>query len=295
MNKIPEATEYPPIRYSITNAAIDQLREKHAVVHDAWTEDGYKKVSEAIKELTKLRNDIERTRKAIKKPALEYGRKIDTEAKRITARLVEIEKPHREAKEHKDAELRAREEARRDAINKRIAHMTKLCTHSVGQPSDKIESIIEELCGIDVSDEALFGEYTNEAGQTQQEALDKLQELLQAAEDRERINDQLEIERAEIEIQRKANEAKEAELAGMQAEIEKFKTAENERKEQQAREERRKREEAKAKKEALLLYKKRAESMAVLKEIVGEQAEALLRAICDEQVPHIRFDEGSKP
>jgi len=95
-----------PQRYAITDAAIASMREtfmplKIIGVNDA---DGYKKVHEARMVVKNHRVSVEKVRKELKADALEYGRKVDAEAKRITALLEPIESHLSDQEEAIDAE-----------------------------------------------------------------------------------------------------------------------------------------------------------------------------------------------
>lgn len=80
-------------KYNITDAAISQLRDKYLalVVKDCADKKGYERVHEARMDIVKRRTSVEKTRKDLKAESLEYGRRVDAEAKRITALLEPIE------------------------------------------------------------------------------------------------------------------------------------------------------------------------------------------------------------
>lgn len=123
----------PIVEYNVSDAAISKLKEKYDGL-TAETPQGYKEVVLAIAETRTLRVAVEKTRVELKADALAYGRKVDTEAKRITAALMEIEEPLKLAKqavddekerirwEKEQEELRAREaeEAAKRAEEERI-------------------------------------------------------------------------------------------------------------------------------------------------------------------------------
>lgn len=79
--------------YSITDAAIAKLNTEYMAltVKGVNDKDGYAIVSAARKDIKSRRVEVEKTRKKLKEDALEYGRAVDKEAKRITAMLEPIE------------------------------------------------------------------------------------------------------------------------------------------------------------------------------------------------------------
>lgn len=82
------------IEYSETEAALATLVEKYrGVVFDVTTYEGMKDAKASRKELQGYRIALEKTRIAIKAPALKRAQEIDTEARRITTALVDLEQP----------------------------------------------------------------------------------------------------------------------------------------------------------------------------------------------------------
>lgn len=100
------------VDYSITDAAIAGLREKYTGLKVSDT-DSRKQVSEAIQDVSGLRTSVEEKRKNLKEDALAWGKKVDAEAKRITALLLEIEEPLKIERRNFDA---IKEEEKRKKI-----------------------------------------------------------------------------------------------------------------------------------------------------------------------------------
>lgn len=107
------------VEYSVSDAAIDKLRERYTGLTIANTAD-YERVRVGIGELRDIRVQVEKTRVELKADALAYGRKVDAEAKRITSLLLEIEEPLKLEKQKVDEEKarvkREKEEAERAKI-----------------------------------------------------------------------------------------------------------------------------------------------------------------------------------
>jgi len=80
-------------RFNITDAAIAKLNADYMAltVQDASDDNGYKVIKTARMDIVHLRGKVEKTRVALKAESLEYGRRIDGEAKRIMALLEPIE------------------------------------------------------------------------------------------------------------------------------------------------------------------------------------------------------------
>ena len=111
------------VEYSVSDAAIDKLRERYSGLTIASTAD-YERVRLGIGEIRDIRVQVEKTRVELKADALAYGRKVDAEAKRITAMLLEIEEPLKLEKQKVDDEKarvkREKEEAERRRIEEEL-------------------------------------------------------------------------------------------------------------------------------------------------------------------------------
>lgn len=79
--------------YNITDAAIEKLKADYMKisVKDVNDKEGYDLAHTARMDVKGRRVDVEKKRKKLKEDALEYGRAVDKEAKRITALLEPIE------------------------------------------------------------------------------------------------------------------------------------------------------------------------------------------------------------
>lgn len=111
------------VEYSVSDAAIEKLRERYSGLTIANTAD-YERVRVGIGEIRDIRVQVEKTRVELKADALAYGRKVDAEAKRITALLLEIEEPLKLEKQKVDDEKarvkREKEEAERRRIEEEL-------------------------------------------------------------------------------------------------------------------------------------------------------------------------------
>lgn len=81
------------IVYNVTDSAIAKMREECLVLQVKGIDDaeGYEIVKRAHIEVKAKRAEVENKRKELKADSIEFGRKVDAEAKRISSKLAEIE------------------------------------------------------------------------------------------------------------------------------------------------------------------------------------------------------------
>lgn len=170
----------PPVKFNLTDAALTELKNKHELVESK----DYKDLTQGIAECRNMRVGIETHRKELKKDSLDYGRKVDAEAKRITASIEEVEQPMKAAKAKIDAEKEREREAKRvqedqriDRHKQGIAHIQYMPVERIGSGIMKIEETIEVLQNKDTSSE-IFEEFHLEATEAKVQAIQKLRELI---------------------------------------------------------------------------------------------------------------------
>lgn len=201
------------IKFSVTDQAIAELKQKFTGLVVSFGDiKGYKDLAAAISEIRGKRTEVEATRKELKADALEYGRKVDAEAKRITAALEEIEHPLKGMKEAYDAEVdrvkaeKAKQEAARIAgIHAKIAYINSAPVKATGKDSAGIKEALEALQAYPINDD--FQELSDQADVAKSEAVAALQQML--------------IEREAFEVaetERKAKEAAELEARRVESE-----------------------------------------------------------------------------
>lgn len=102
-------------KFSPSDVAIARMAEQYMplAIRDVNDAAGFKQVHEARMVVKSHRVEVEKTRKALKADALEYGRKVDAEAKRLTGLLEPIE-AHLEVEEMRinEEKYRIKNEAR---------------------------------------------------------------------------------------------------------------------------------------------------------------------------------------
>ena len=114
-----DTEETPVVRYSVTDAAIAELRTRLTGL-TATSKDGYRACVKGIAETRKLRGEVEKRRVTLKADALAWSRKVDGEAKRITSALLEIEEPLRLSKEEHDESIARMEREEAEAEQRRL-------------------------------------------------------------------------------------------------------------------------------------------------------------------------------
>lgn len=231
------APETAVAEYSITEAALAELRERHGnAVFDLRTVAGNKAARAARQELVALRSNLEQKRKDLKQPVLELGKRIDDEAKRITAEILKLEKPideqikadeqrrdaerkareEEEARRAEEARLHAQQEAKRiSAIQMRIADLNTYVVATTGKSSAEIDEILDELQSMDMT---TFEEFQGRADVVRLGVVAALVTIKDAAEKNEAEQARLKAEREEQErVMREQREAEERVLAERRA------------------------------------------------------------------------------
>lgn len=218
------------VTYSRTEAAIAELRKKYAgATYDLTTVAGDKAARAGRLELVTLRANLEKKRKELKAPALEFGKKIDSEAARLTTEIVALEEPIdkqiKADEQRREDERRAKEAAeaaRRKVHIDAIAKITGYVEQAADLSAERIGKGIAYLQGLDLSG---FEEFADEAAATRTRTIAALEALRSKAVAREEEAARLEaqrIEQARVAIrkeeQAKAEKEAREKLAAEQAE-----------------------------------------------------------------------------
>jgi hypothetical protein len=194
------------VQYTKTEAALAELRKKYKdATFDLTTTKGDKEARAARLELVTLRGVLEKRRKEFKKPALEFGQKIDAEAARITAEIKALETPIDE-QIVADENRRATEKAERERIeaeriaghHQRLAVMRSCATRAHGLPSARIANGIAQVEAIMLGVTA-WEEFAEDAATAKDETLTAMRAMFNTAKAHED-------EQARVEAQRLENE-----------------------------------------------------------------------------------------
>ena len=216
------------VEYSATEAALADLAQKYkGVVFNVTAPEGMKSAKEARKELAGYRIALEKTRVAIKAPALKRTQEIDTEARRIATAISALEEPidaqiyNEEKKVQIAAEAAAKAEAERIAAEQaaiKAEEERKLAEERAALAAERAKLEAEERASrerIEAEERAARMKIEEEA---RQERLAR-----QAREEVERMKRQeeearLKAERDKLEAERRAvEEAKRKEQAEAEA------------------------------------------------------------------------------
>lgn len=227
-------------KFNLTDAAIDDLKSKYMplTINGIVDKEGYKVVNEARKVVKKYRIDIDKRRKELNADALEYQRRINGEARRITALLEPIEnhlaleeKKIDDEKERIRREKEIAEAARiQDRINKILSLNFRF--NGVYYISNFVDDFTEEeitITAIELktfTDEAFEAFVMNaaviyQADNERKAAIEIAKKEQQQREEIERKaeNERLEKQRKEQQEQAKALQEQQAEIARQAKEI----------------------------------------------------------------------------
>ncbi len=206
--------------FTKTEAALVELRKRYGgKLYEIAKPAGMKEAKEDRAVVRAYRVDLEKSRKAEKQEALDYGRLLDGEAKRITAKLVELEAPINEQIKKREDFLEKKRQAKVDAEEKRVQDILDRITEirgaitavqSMGVPaSEKVQEFIDDIEKIQVDDS--FAEFIEQAQDAKTATLATLRLSLSASVKREDELVRLADEHAELEQLRSEQEARETE------------------------------------------------------------------------------------
>ncbi len=205
-----ESIETMPVRYSVTDAGIATLRNELTGLK-ADTPAGYDEVRRGIAQVRGLRTGIEKRRVELKADALSWGRKVDSEAKRLTAQLLEIEEPLKVEKATVDD---AKERAAR-AEQDRIAAEEKSARHAVEARLKAVRDA--EAAKLKAEREELDWRRAILLREQQAEMARQKAEQDRIAAEEKAARDRIEAERRQVEAERRAVEVEKIRLAQEEA------------------------------------------------------------------------------
>ena len=234
------------VEYDVPTAAVEDMAKRFAPLEITDTA-SYKEVTSAIAEVRTLRITVEKKRVELKRDALEYGRKVDSEAKRITAMLSPIENEligKKQVEDNRKEAVRQEkiriEEERVGSIKQKIFLIRRRAVGIINLDTDKLSDLAMELDEIEI-DEKKYAEFAAEAQQAKADAIDS---VMAAFDIRQKFDAEEAARKAENERLAKVRQEQEAEakrLADIQAKLDaeqnKFeaeKKAEQDRKDREA-------------------------------------------------------------
>lgn len=277
----------------------------------------YQIVLRGHKRFVKARTSIEKVRKGLKAPALEYGKKVDTIAKEFQSKIKPFEdKLLEQRKAVEDNEARKQREAE-EAEEKRIADIKSKLEDIKNLPLSMMlktaQEITDTLCNIVSIEKEEFQEFYEEAIDLVvkvREQLTQLRDNKELVENAKKLQDEAEVEarrlkeledkklqdeKAEFEAERakfqQQKEAFEAQQRAVQEEADR-KEAERLADELQAKQEAERADREKQKELNLKEAKRQTfEYLFANLEISSIVAEQLLSLIIDNKVPHTRWED----
>jgi len=209
-----------PVDFSsidVTDEALSMLKEKYGQVPDCSTKEGYAIAKEGLAIFRTLRSKVEARRKELNSDAVDYKKRVDFEAKRITEFVVAIEEPLKEARQAED-EVKAeekrlaaeKEEKRVAAIENDINTIRNVILDCHGKTSFELLGIIQALNATEIEMER-FAEHTPVAEAAKIEAVKKLEELREQAMENEKADEDRKAEDARLAEERRKFEDEQAE------------------------------------------------------------------------------------
>ena len=209
-------------KYNVTDAAIAKLNADYMALAVKGVDDkaGYEVVKTARIDIKKRRVEVEKTRVQLKAESLEYGRRVDGEAKRITALLEPIEthligqeKIVEDEKERLKAEVEAKETARIQARIDRLESMGMGLIAGHYKLPYGVEGVAVPVAILKVCTDEQFAQFVGEiqAKKDAEDARIKAEEVARQAETERlvKVAAEQEAERKRFELLAKENEEKE--------------------------------------------------------------------------------------
>lgn len=199
-------------------AEVESIEEKYgSIVPTAETKSDYDFCKQVRKEVQPIKVKMEEARKSLKRPIIDMGKLIDSNLSPLVGRLESVYKPFVDAYQEVDNRAKRLEEERQAKMQEAFDKMNDAAMDAIGQTSDIIESIMEDIGSWDF-DPAVFQDRIDEAVKKHSDLMQKLQGMHKAqlaAEDLERRQAEIEAkeksQREEQERQERA--AREAEIA----------------------------------------------------------------------------------
>lgn len=217
-------------RIDAVSTGLASLEKQYkGVVYEVTKPEGMEAAKAARAAIREPRYNVEKIRKEAKAPILALGKKLDSEAARITAELVKLEDPidqqikHEEGRKDRErAEKIAAEERRVTGLRERVAELRGAIemVKRYNLSASDIANHISDLESVPV--DASFQEFQEAAAQAKAETLQILGEMQSAAAAREAEAERLKAERAELERLRAEDAKRQAEERAKRAEEERI-------------------------------------------------------------------------
>lgn len=211
MSEVEIIADQPIAAYNEFRAQLAALEKSNSnAVFDYEDAGGNKDARSHIFKLRKTKTAVDRVRKDQKQASLDYGRKVDSEAKEIISKVEEMIEVH--AKPIKLIEQR--EESRKAAIEEKYDHIVGYGQLAVSVSSSLITGYISDLKKMEPDDS--FDEYMAESTREFKRSMQYLNDALKVAITAEK--EKAELEKLRAENAKREQEEREAQIAKEAAE-----------------------------------------------------------------------------
>lgn len=177
-----------PVKFNVSEVVIKELAKKYANIKVIpGNKKSFQLVKDALKEVSGYRIAVEKKRKQLNKPILEYKRGLDAEAKKITAMLREVEAPLAAEKKAEEDRIKLEEERQKEIERQRIQAQRDEVNRIAMLPADlykkTIGEIRNEIRNLEEIDISFFDSLSGEAVQTIGTTLVKLEDMILVKEE----------------------------------------------------------------------------------------------------------------
>lgn len=181
-NEVLQQTQ-PIAAYDPFRAQLGELRQLNSsVVFNYEDPKGNKEARSHVFKLRKTKSAVEAARKAEKAEALDYGRRVDAEAKEIMGEIEDMIEVHAKP----IAEIEEREQKRRDAHESAIAEIIEAGRYTLDRWMDlPLEAMQDRLDEIEHENVAEFEEYASQAGPAKDTTISQINEAIAKREKHE--------------------------------------------------------------------------------------------------------------
>lgn len=195
------------VAYNEFRAQLAELRDLNdKTVFDYHSAKGNREARSHIHKLRRTKAAVDTCRKAEKKASLEYGRKVDGEAKEIISEIEDMIEVHQTPL----LEIEQKEKQRVDTILDMIETIRIKADNTLSLSADSLQLILDNLIKQEITEE-VFQEFTEQAAGAKTLTIDTLEGLV--AERRKYEDEQAELVRLRQEKEERDRQDREAKIA----------------------------------------------------------------------------------
>ena len=260
--------------YEEFRAKVEGVKETCNFLPDVASKEGYEKSKRVALDVGKILTNLESRRKELKQESLDFGRRIDSQAKEIAAELEAFQLPHKRAYKELDNLRKEREAARKAELAARVENIANLPEMMRDSDSDSVKAALEGLHNEECLD---FYEFTDQALKARKSSIAALSEM---------FGQKLQQEKEAVELARLRQEAADREQKEREERIA------NQAREEAERKAAEKLKAAEVEKQAAIQAEKEAEE--AIKEAKTARIAAEKKAKSDAEVARIRAEEEKK-